>query len=193
MNNQRSLSPPRIPTVITLGIIGSTQNIKEKDMWGTMDAIAEHLETSPQRILVPSEGNSSVYIQSWADSKKIQYTLFECDWVRLGKRAAMMRDAAIQKEADYFLLVKSPKSKSDRLDKLGASLAKKGKTVFLFGEELELLEVEKAPPKEKKSLKRQVPEPSPSSQSGALKRQVPECTPDNGIRPWFQKLPSPTD
>ncbi len=150
MNNQRSLSPPKIPTIITLGIIGSTQTIKEKDMWATMDAIVEHLESAPQRLLIPSDGNSSIYIQSWADSKKIQYTLFECDWVRLGKRASMMRDSAIQKEADHFLLVKSPKAKSDRLDKLGNSLAKKKKVVFLFGEELELLEIEKPPVKEKK-------------------------------------------
>jgi hypothetical protein len=174
MNYNRCLSPPRIPTVITLGIIGSTQTISEKSMWATMDAIAEHLETAPQRVLLPSEGNSSIYIQSWADSKKIQYTLFECDWVRLGKRAAMMRDSAIQKEADYFLLVKSPKGKSDRLDKLGSTLAKKGKTVFLFGEELELLEVEKAVPK--------------SNRSGAqLKQTAPERKLDNGIVPWLQK------
>lgn len=177
MNNQRALSPPRIPTVITLGIIGSTQAIQEKSMWATMDAIAEHLETAPQRVLLPSEGNSSIYIQSWADSKKIQYTLFECDWVRLGKRAAMMRDSAIQKEADYFLLVKSPKGKSDRLDKLGATLAKKGKTVFLFGEELELLEVEKAVPK--------------SNRAGALvKHPAPESKLDNGIVPWLLKAQS---
>ena len=173
-------------------------------MWGTMDAIAEHLETSPQRILVPSEGNSSIYIQSWADSKKIQYTLFECDWVRLGKRAAMMRDSAIQKEADYFLLVKSPKSKSDRLDKLGASLAKKGKTVFLFGEELEVLEVEKPPPKAKKqessaksnrtgALKRREPSAKDFRAGGASRRPEPECTPDNGIMRWCQKQPVSAD
>ena len=83
MNYNRCLSPPRIPTVITLGIIGSTQAIQEKSMWATMDAIAEHLETAPQRILLPSEGNSSIYIQSWADSKKIQYTLFELSLIHI--------------------------------------------------------------------------------------------------------------
>ena len=155
-------------------------------MWATMDAISEHLETAPQRVILPSEGNSSIYIQSWADSKKIQYTLFECDWVRLGKRAAMMRDCAIQKEADYFLLVKSPKGKSDRLDKLGSTLAKKGKIVFLFGEELELLEVEKAVPKSKGS---RAPELSDkASRAGALLKQTaPERKLDNGIVPWLQK------
>jgi hypothetical protein len=164
----RALSPPRIPTIITLGIVGTTQTADEKDIWASMDAIVEHLEMAPQRLLVPSEGNSSIYIQSWADSKKIQYTVFECDWVRLGRRAAMMRDSAIQKEADHFLLVKSPKGKSDRLDKLGATLAKKGKTVFVLGEELEHLEVEN-PVK-------------------ASKRPAPERKPDSGIKPWFQKV-----
>ncbi len=166
----RALSPPRIPTIITLGIVGTTQTADEKGIWAAMDAIVEHLEMAPQRLLVPSEGNSSIYIQSWADSKKIQYTVFECDWVRLGRRAAMMRDSAIQKEADHFLLIKSPKGKSDRLDKLGATLAKKGKIVFVLGEELEHLEVEK-PVK-------------------ASKRLAPERKQDNGIMPWLQKSPS---
>lgn len=184
-NTRRCLSPPRIPTVVTLGIIGSTQTTMEKDMWGCLDAIAEHLEAAPQRLLVSSEGNSSIYAQSWADSKKIQYTLFECDWVRLGRRASMMRDSAIQKEADYFLLVKSPRSKSDRLDKLGASLAKRGKTVFLFGEELELLEVEKPPVKEKKSKQASVTLEAfyALSAKGTFMRQEPESKLNNGIMP----------
>ena len=97
-----------------------------------------------------------------------------------------MRDSAIQKEADYFLLVKSPKGKSDRLDKLGTTLAKKGKTVFLFGEELELLEVEKAVPK---SNRAGAPELSgKASRAGALvKHPAPESKLDNGIVPWLQK------
>lgn len=157
----RALSPPRMPEVRTLGILGNRQTDSEKEVWGILEAIAETIGRRPDRILIPAEGNFSIYTQSWADSKKIQYTLFECDWIRLGKRAAVMRDMAIQKEADHFLLVrstrprrviserspqsdgaiKSPKGKSDRLDKLAATFARKHIQVFLLGEELEEVEV----------------------------------------------------
>ena len=138
----RALSPPRMPEVRTLGILGNRQTDSEKEVWAYMEAIAETVGRRPDRILIPAEGNFSIYVQSWADSKKIQYTLFECDWIRLGKRAAVMRDMAIQKEADHFLLVKSPRGKSDRLDKLSASFARKHIQVFLLGDELEEVEIE---------------------------------------------------
>ena len=152
----RALSPPRMPEVRTLGILGNRQIDSEKEVWGILEAIAETVGRRPDRILIPAEGNFSIYTQSWADSKKIQYTLFECDWIRLGKRAAVMRDMAIQKEADHFLLVKSPKGKSDRLDKLAATFARKHIQVFLLGEDLEEVEVS-AP------AKRAPPEPSRKS------------------------------
>jgi hypothetical protein len=177
----RALSPPRMPEVRTLGILGNRQTDSEKEVWAYMEAIAETVGRRPDRILIPAEGNFSIYTQSWADSKKIQYTLFECDWIRLGKRAAVMRDMAIQKEADHFLLVKSPKGKSDRLDKLAATFARKHIQVFLLGEELE--EVEMAPS-----------EPSTSGRaSGSAKRAPPEPVRKsaNEITSWLQKLTAP--
>lgn len=144
----RALSPPRIPEVRTLGILGNRQSDSEKEVWAYLEAVSETVGRRPDRILIPAEGNFSIYTQSWADLKKIQYTLFECDWIRLGKRAAMMRDMAIQKEADHFLLVRSIKAKSDRLEKLAATFARKHIQVFLLGEELEQVELPThAPPK----------------------------------------------
>ncbi len=150
----RALSPPRIPEVRTLGILGNRQTDSEKEVWAFLEAVAETVGRRPDRILIPAEGNFSIFVQSWADSKKIQYTLFECDWIRLGKRAAVMRDMAIQKEADHFLLVKSPRGKSDRLEKLAATLARKHIQVFLLGEELEEVEVEVAVAKREPSSNR---------------------------------------
>jgi hypothetical protein len=131
-----------MPEVRTLGILGNRQTDSEKEVWAYMEAVAVTVGRRPDKILIPAEGNFSIFVQSWADSKKIQYTLFECDWIRLGKRAAVMRDMAIQKEADHFLLVKSPRGKSDRFDKLATTFARKHIQVFLLGEELEEVEVE---------------------------------------------------
>lgn len=173
----RTLSPPRIPEVRTLGILGNRQTDSEQEVWGILEAIADTIGRRPDRILLPSEGNFSIYVQSWADSKKIQYTLFECDWIRLGKRAAVMRDMKIQNEADHFLLVRSPKGKSDRLDKLAATLARKHIQVFLLGEELEEVEVAAKP------------EPSASSRAGARsKRAHPEPSHKsmNEITSWLR-------
>ncbi len=157
-----------MPEVRTLGILGNRQTDSEQDVWGILEAIADTVGRRPDRILIPAEGNFSIFVQSWADSKKIQYTLFECDWIRLGKRAAIMRDMAIQKEADHFLLVKSPRGKSDRLEKLASTIAKKHIQVFLLGEELEEVEVavtQKASNVDK-SFKRQPQEPSRKLESG---------------------------
>ena len=176
----RALSPPRIPEVRTLGILGNRQTDSEKEVWAYMEAIAETVGRRPDRILIPAEGNFSIFAQSYADSKKIQYTLFECDWIRLGKRAAVMRDMAIQKEADHFLLVKSPRGKSDRLDKLAATFARKHIQVFLLGEELEEVEIEVKPLLSLRAggrTKRAPPEPARKS--------------ENGITSWLQKSPAP--
>ena len=197
----RDLSPPRIPEVRTLGILGNRQTDSEKEVWAYLEAIAETTGRRPDRILIPAEGNFSIYTQSWADLKKIQYTLFECDWIRLGKRAAVMRDKAIQKEADHFLLVKSPRGKSDRLDKLAATLARKHIQVFLLGEELEEVEVaaKRAPPellpasrqRASGSAKRAPPELSTGSgrASGSAKRAPPEPSrkSESGITSWLRK------
>jgi hypothetical protein len=116
------------PTIIILGVFGYQNKMLFTDVQEIMTGILQEIERLPDKILVPSEGNSSMYVQDWAESLHIKTQIFQSDWMRNGKSAQRFRDERIQKECTHALVFLS--NRSDRLEKYAESLAKKGKIVF---------------------------------------------------------------
>jgi len=144
----RDLSPPREPQPIILGILGTRSAIQEQYLIDNiLTPIVQELGRLPDKVLVPIEGTSSIFIQSWAESLRIHYQAFEADWRTRGKAAVIMRDSRIQSEATHLLVFLSPRS--TRYEALAERLALKGKTVFTMSYQdssLELLEVQPSVP-----------------------------------------------
>jgi hypothetical protein len=116
------------PTVIVIGVFGSNK-VSEQDLQdNTLCLILQELERMPDKILIHTEGNSSIYIQEWAEALHIKTQTFQADWARNGKRAQYIRDDRIIKECTHALIFLS--QKSTRLEKLADTLCKKGKIVF---------------------------------------------------------------
>jgi hypothetical protein len=116
------------PTIIVLGVFGYQNKMLFTDVQEIMTGILQEIERLPDKILIPSEGNSSMYIQDWAESLHIKTQIFQSDWMRNGRSAQRFRDERIQKECTHALVFLS--NRSDRLEKYAESLAKKGKIVF---------------------------------------------------------------
>lgn len=117
------------PTPIIIGIFGYTNKVSENDIQDNiLTPILEKLERLPDKILIPNEGNSSIYIQNWSESLHIKTNVFISDWSKNGKIAQIIRDDRIAKECTHALVFLS--NKTDRLHKLSKKLSKKGKSIF---------------------------------------------------------------
>jgi hypothetical protein len=129
------------PNIIILGIFGSSNKITENDIQDNiLTLILQELKRIPDKILIPSEGNSSIYISDWADALKIKTQIFQADWIRNGKIAQIIRDDRIAKECTHALVFLS--KKSTRLEKLAEKMCKKGKTVFTSSHNQTLIQLE---------------------------------------------------
>lgn len=123
------MDQPHLPSMIILGIFGYHNKVTSADIQEhTLTPMLQELERIPDIILLPSEGNSSIYVGDWAESLHIKTQVFQSDWARHGRSAQRIRDERIQKECTHALVYLS--SRSDRLEKYAESLAKKGKIVF---------------------------------------------------------------
>jgi hypothetical protein len=117
------------PQVIVVGVFGNTNKVSESDLQeNTLTLILQELKRMPDKILIPSEGNSSIYIDSWAEALHIKTQIFQADWARNGKIAQIIRDDRIAKECTHALVFLS--QKSTKLEKFAEKLCKKGKVVF---------------------------------------------------------------
>lgn len=147
MSRLRSLSPPHEPSIIVLGILGTRSVIDECTLIeNILTPIVQELGRLPDKVLVPSEGTSSIYIQSWAESLHICCNRFEADWRTRGKAATIFRDSRIQSEATHLLVFLSPRS--TRYETLATRQAINGKTVFTTSYQdldLAMLEVQRPP------------------------------------------------
>ncbi len=68
-------------------------------------------------------------LSSWAARQGVPVSLVAADWVRSGRRAGLLRDARIQREASHFLLLQGPRSNA--LSTLAGRLQRKGKMVAI--------------------------------------------------------------
>jgi hypothetical protein len=117
------------PNIIVLAIFGNTNKISEQDIKdNTLTLILQELGRIPDKVLIPREGNSSIYIQDWCESLGIKTQIFQSDWIRNGKIAQILRDDRMTKECTHALVFLN--QKSSRLDKIAEKICKKGKIVF---------------------------------------------------------------
>ena len=95
-----------------LGVLGArnalTKQIMQDEILGP---ILDDLGEKPKKILLPAEPLSSTYIECWASRQDIPIDLIKSDWVRNGRRAGVLRDVAIEKEATALLIFEGPKSR----------------------------------------------------------------------------------
>ena len=130
----RDLSPPRAPVQIILGIFGSRtgKQLSEKLLIQTiLTPILQELGRIPDKVLVPYEGDSSMYIQAWADALHIPYQTFTVDWIKSGKSAGVLRDNRIRAECTHALVFLAPRStRYETLAKQMVLAKQSPKTVF---------------------------------------------------------------
>lgn len=157
------------PNVIVLAIFGNTNKVSEQDLQdNTLTLILQELGRTPDKVLIPTEGNSSIYIESWAESLGIKRQVFQADWVRNGKIAQILRDDRMAKECTHalvFLPIPKANQTSSKLEKFGEKLCKKGKTVFTSSHNQQLTQLELLK-NEQKSLK--ASEPAHKSDKGIM-------------------------
>lgn len=142
------------PDTIILGIFGYTNKISEQDLQDNiLTLILQELGRTPDKVLIPSEGNSSIYIQEWAEALHIKSNIFHSDWNRNGKIAQIIRDDRIAKECTHALVFVS--QKSNRLEKFAEKMCKKGKIVFTssHNQMLTQFEMSHCEPSQQHSLK----------------------------------------
>ena len=150
------------PDVIILAVFGHKNKISEQDIQdNTLTLILQELGRTPDKVLIPSEGNSSIYIDSWAESLGIKRQVFQSDWIRNGKIAQIIRDDRMAKECTHALVFLS--EKTNKLEKFAEKVCKKDKIVFTssHNQTLTQLEIEKP-------LLKKVSEPVRKSNKGIM-------------------------
>lgn len=117
------------PKPIILGVLGHRNDAtQEKLVEDVMTPLLQELGRPPERILLPSEGTSSIFLSDWADSLHIPTQVYEADWRRHQRRALIYRDARIQEEATHFLIFLNKRSVTN--EKTAMRLARKGHPVL---------------------------------------------------------------
>jgi hypothetical protein len=115
---------------IHLGVLGTHQQLQKEDLYEkVLHPVISALGRLPESILVSSEGTSSVLISLWAEQMHVEVQSVEADWKRYQRRAGILRDSRIQKQATCLLVFQGPRSKA--YEQMGIREAKKGKQVFL--------------------------------------------------------------
>ena len=123
----RALSPPRAPQECRLGIIGNRRDIKQDEINEIFGLMLEDIPPI-QSLLVPSDGDLSIYIEQYAEKSKIPIQIFEADWRRDGRRAQIFRDSRIVRESTHYLIFGAPRSQKPL--QMAEQLCKKGKSVY---------------------------------------------------------------
>lgn len=129
--SQRSLSPVKSAKLsrTVLGVLGTRSNVRIEDLEAQIIGPTLEAWGIPDAVVLPAEGDSSYALQAWAQAKNIPVQLIACDWAKQGRRAGMMRDATIQREATHFVLLQGPRSNA--LNTKAMQLARKGRPVVI--------------------------------------------------------------
>lgn len=133
-----------------LGVLGArnslTKHILQEEI---LDPVFNDLNKKPTRVLLPAEPLSSTFIECWAARKDIHVDLLRSDYAAHGRRAGVLRDARIEKDATAYIVFEGPKSSFYM--KLAERIAKKypDRPVYLIASNTVspvLLEVEQVKP-----------------------------------------------
>lgn len=150
---ERSLSPllkTRTVERIVLGVLGARSTMLCEDLELNIMGPVVEAWGLPEEVIVPSEGESSSAIQTWAEKKGITVHLVSSDWAQQGRRGGILRDARIQRDATHLLMLQGPRSNA--LMHTAARLARKGRPVVISerpGLPVAVPDVEKAKTKTK--------------------------------------------
>lgn len=118
-----------VPTPIYLGVLGSHPDAtQQRVLESILFPLAQELGRLPDKLNIPEEGISSIFIHDWAMTHRIPAQVYQCTWQRHGKRARIFRDARIQDESTHFLVFLQKRSTSNQT--LAERLARKGHRVF---------------------------------------------------------------
>ncbi len=116
---------------IILGILGSsadnhwtTTTIQEEIVY----PILAELGRLPDALILPSDGQTNLYLSAWAERQNLPLTPIQADWQRLGRRAGILRDSRILKDSTHLVFFLGPRS--DKLEKAAIRELRKGKIVF---------------------------------------------------------------
>lgn len=112
-----------------LGVIGSRQDIDQIKVHELIiNPILQELGRVPDKIILPAEGTSTIFLSDWAEMFKIPTQIYEADWRKHQRRAKIFRDARIQQESTHFIIFLNKRSEFN--EKLANRLARLGKPVF---------------------------------------------------------------
>lgn len=112
-----------------LGVIGARADATQEKIIDTViTPILQELGRMPDRIILPADGLSTIFISDWSERLKLPTQIYEADWRRHQRRAKIYRDARIQQESTHFLIFLNKRSEYN--EKLALRLAKQGRTVF---------------------------------------------------------------
>ncbi len=112
-----------------LGVIGSRQDIDQVITHESIvNPILQELGRIPDKLILPAEGTSTIFLSDWGEMLKIPTQIYEADWRKHQRRAKIFRDARIQQESTHFIVFLNKRSEFN--EKLANRLAKQGKPVF---------------------------------------------------------------
>jgi hypothetical protein len=95
-----------------------------------MEPILEEVGYLPEKLLCPSDGATSMLLQSWAEHAKVPCASYSADWGKLGRKARAIRDSQIMKESTHLLIFLG--GRSDFYEKIAIREVKKGKVVYVI-------------------------------------------------------------
>lgn len=122
--------PSRVEPII-VGILGLHNTITKDDIHEKiLHPLMSVLGRMPELLVLPSEGTSSAFISLWAEKNQIDTHCVEADWKKFQRKAGILRDARIVKEATHLLVFVGARSRS--YEQTAIRIAKKGKRVFLI-------------------------------------------------------------
>lgn len=125
LNEVRAVGKP-----IFLGILGKHEKLSKEQMHDKiLHPLVSAMGRLPDKVLVPSEGTSSMYMSLWAEKLNIETHAVEADWRKMQRKAGILRDARILKGSSHLLIFLGPRSRA--YEQTGFREAKKGKTVYL--------------------------------------------------------------
>ena len=115
-------------TKMNLGVIGaSTAKVWNREtITDIMNPVLGELGL-PDTIFMPTEGVTSILLQTWAERQNIACQAVSADWIRLGRRARALRDGRILKESSHLIMFIG---RSDYYEKIAIRELKRGKRVF---------------------------------------------------------------
>jgi hypothetical protein len=92
--------------LILLGVFGHSNQISQDDLYThVLTPLLEELQVLPDRILLPTEGNTSIYIQDWAER------MYACTCVSLqpfGTYGEIRRKNGEKREEGLYIIASNP-------------------------------------------------------------------------------------